>query len=150
MKKSEYRRERNKLAAQQAELQGALDGVVKRVAALDLVWSEVFNSGSADTAYDNDSTASGGDQANVQHNGAQHVVTANGHTGEYVVAAVKTFDSVFGVREVIEQIQAAHSAVSVNRSTVASKLSQLAEDGLLSVVEPGRGRRPGSFKRVSA
>lgn len=149
MRKSEYRRERKKLLDEQDKLQIALDAATKRLAALDLVWSDIFKGGEPEPV-----EAFVGNGHVVMPVATTHViaerVNANGHTAEYVVEAVQKMSGEFGVKDILARIHTDHPSLQVNPKTVANKLGKMAEKNQIVITLAGSGRRPSVFERTPA
>jgi hypothetical protein len=151
MTKQAYRREHKKLETERAQLQASLEKVRQKLAALELVWTEIFDHNQS-TPGDEYSGKPDDDNGSINTSStvAAANANANGHTGEWVEAAVQHFDNEFGVREVIAHIKAEHPDFEVNRSTVAGRLAKLVDERRLVRITAGKGRTPSCFRRVPA
>ncbi|MGA2440572.1 MAG: hypothetical protein ABSH08_06415 [Tepidisphaeraceae bacterium] len=157
MRRTHYLRERKKLESWAKELRAELDRVDRRIAALDVVWNEIFNESAEqpklvlmmpdEELLDLTSTDSVGQT--LENDPAQPTVASDGTIGKAIESVVSFFDGDFGVKEVESLIVAKHPALIVDRTTIAGKLRKMTKGGHLELVVQGRGRRPSSFRKAT-
>lgn len=145
MKKGDYKREHKKLTEQKHKLQADLAAIDRRLTALEVVWTEVFNhnpSECPELSETNIDVVPDDDSFGVRK------VPANGHTAQYVEEAVEAITTQFKVKDVIDSIQKAHPNVTVNNSTVAGKLTNLVDKNKIKVIQKGVGRTPAMYEKT--
>jgi hypothetical protein len=144
MRRTHYLRERGKLESRAKELRSELERIDRRIAALDVVWNEIFNE--SIELVDAPAIDLGLDEASTSPLSA----ASNGAIGKVVENIVGGFSGDFGVKEVESAIITSQPDLVVDRTTIAGKLKKMSEEGRLELVIQGRGRRASSFRKVIA
>jgi hypothetical protein len=172
MRKPEYTRQRRQLEQERIAIADSLAKVDAKLAALDLVWNEIYMAGkgacdgapeavAAAPASPTSAETANNIAAPTQH--ADHIedgqpagreVVRNGQAQEIIdeiVAELAHEPTTFGVREIQGAIHRIYNDLTVNRTTIAGRLRKLADEGKIIVMaEAGAGRRPGKFRGRSA